>query len=195
MNAPDTAESLGRIAESIECVENHLRARNCEMILPMQITLRIEFPALDNLVSLLRAESFGLLFGKPRKAPMSLRLQTGFKADFKIYAKTGSAPAGATFAVTSSDPAVSVTTDPTPQPVANGEGAGATPPVADGTPSLVSGTVTAVGTVDGVVATIQCVQTNPDGTTLSISDTVTVSDTETLGELFGLPVSATPVAA
>lgn len=195
MNAPDTAESLGRLAESVEHIENLICGRKCEMICPMQITLRIEFAALDNLVSLLRAESFGLLFGKPRKAPMSLRLQTGFQADFKIYAKTGSAPAGAIFAVTSSNPAVTVAVDPTPLPVANGEGAGATPPVPDGTPSLVSGTVTAVGTVDGTVATIQCVQTNPDGTTLSISDTVTVSDAETLGELFGLPVSATPAAA
>lgn len=125
---------------------------------------------------------------------MSLQLQTGFKADFKIYAKTGQAPAGASFSVTSSDQsAVTVTLDDSPQPISNGEGASATPPVADGTPSLVSGTVTAVGTTEGSQATIECVQSNPDGTTLSISDTVTVTLTETLGELFGLPVAATPV--
>lgn len=155
---------------------------------------------LDALADLLcgrEPEKVDIIFGTPRKERdvMPLKLQTGFKADFKIYAKTGAAPAGATFAVTSSDPAVTVVTDPTPLPISNGEGASATPPVPDGTPSLVSGTVTAVGTVDGVQATIECVQTNPDSSTLSISDTVTVSVVETLGDLFGIPVSATPAPA
>jgi len=127
---------------------------------------------------------------------MPCTLLIGDQVDFKVYLKTGAVPAGATFAGISSDPTnVTLVPEATPQPVANGEGSNLTPPVPDGTPSLISGTVAAVspGTSLNPV-TLTVTQTNPDGSTLVLTDTVTPSQTETLGDLFGTPVVAGQVS-
>jgi hypothetical protein len=126
-----------------------------------------------------------------------LSLQIGSEDDFKLCLLTGVVPPGATFNVVSSDPAnVAISIDPTPLPVANGEGGRNTPPILDGTPSLISGTVTAVagGSAPNVPVTITFSQTAPNTADLVITDTVTPVQTESFGDLFGTPFVAPTLA-
>jgi hypothetical protein len=129
---------------------------------------------------------------------MPLNLQVGDSTDFKIYVKTGAAPAGATFAAVSSDTTqVTFAPDATPQPVSNGEGANANPPVPDGAPTVFSGNVASIAPNPkfGTPVPVTFTQTNPDGTTIVLNDTVTPSETETLGDIFGAQVTSVTQAA
>ena len=188
-------------AAKLQAAENQTALLNALKQLE-QATLQ-ELRKIETLVAQLRAATgISILFSKSKGENMPLTLPLGDSDEFYIY---GTAPTlgallgpGQTISVVSADPnTVVLTPDATPKPVA---AADATAAVPAGTPTILSGVVSASVSPAQPNVAIICTATvlNSDGSTAeTLTDTVTVSPqaASAIGVLFGAPTPVTSSSA